>query len=506
MNQYIKQVLNKRKISEDSLKFEKQKKLNWNELKNLAKEMAFDIIYNKKYEKICILYDPDVDGLYSGYIMEDYLKRIGVPETSIYRFMNSNKVHGFSDELVTFCYENAIDLLFVVDAGSSDTLNFHIALPNTRVIILDHHEYEEHELPDNTKVSKLNVHDYPDLPALSGCGMTYRFIEAMNTYFEIYIEMYEIFVGITVLSDSCSMTEPENRYYVRKAYENNDYNEFLKTFKSVGFYGSNLSLFSFKIIPYLNALIRIGDSETAMKIVNNMEQRSLKDFIASNEKEIKEKQEKEIEKIKNMSQLVDGDGFAILLRKPNNELKTLNGLVANKIMSKLKKSTFVLQLSKNDFGENIWRGSFRGFDYPNSVLEKYGFECHGHDKACGVSISPQNLREFVNKFEYIPESDDIHDLELSIDEIMKPENAKAIAEFNEYASGNLKPIVIKVTDDFNRNTAYKQAKGFSGKFFIINFKGYDITDFTPDSIEAIDNLNVTVNLSSYNPYQLVRVV
>lgn len=506
MNPYISQVLEQRKINVDSLKFEKKESLNWGELKELASEIAFDTIYNHKYNKICVLYDPDVDGLYSGYIMEDYLKRIGFDANHILRFMNSNKVHGFSDELVSFCNENGVDLLFVVDAGSSDTLKFHLALPNTRVIILDHHEYEEHDLPDDTKVSKLNVHDYPDLPALSGCGMTYRFIESMNKYFEKYIDMYEVFVGITVLSDSCSMTEPENRYYVQKAYSNNDYNEFLKVFKSVGFYGSNLSLFSFKIIPYLNALIRVGESDTAMKIVNNMEQKSLKNFIIDNEKQVKAKQEKEIEKIKNMSQLVVGEGFSILLRRPNDELKTLNGLVANKTMSKLKKSTFVLQLSKDEFGENIWRGSFRGLDYTNNVLEPYGFECHGHDKACGVSISPENLRGFVNNFEYIPESEEIHDLEMSIEEIMKPENAKAIAEFNEYASGNLKPIVVKITDDFNKSNAHKQARGNSGKFFIINFKGYDITDFTPDSVDNIENLNVTVNLSSYNPYQLVRVV
>lgn len=503
MNKYIEEVLEKRGISSESLDFKKEENLNWDELDTLSKEIAMDIFYKKEYKNIAILYDPDVDGLFSGYVMEDFLKRAGFNSKNIFRFMNENKVHGVSNKLIDFCDNNQINLLFVVDAGSSDTLVFHEKLPNTRVIVLDHHEYTEQSLPDTTKVSLLNVNDYEHLPSLSGCGVVFRFVEGMNRFLDVHIDMYEIYVGITVLSDSCSMDVPENRYYVSKAYQNNDYNVFLKTFKDAGFYGSNISLFSFKIIPYLNALIRIGREELAMKIVNNMESQSLKSFLLDNEKEVKAIQAREVEKIIRMSQEVQGDGFTILLRKSTDELKTLNGLVANKIMSQYSKSALVLRID-NENDTPMWKGSFRGLDFSNTSLEKYGFDCRGHAKACGAMISPENLRSFVSDFEYIPEFEKDVDLEMTLEELNKIENLKAIAEFNEYASGNIPPITIRIVDEFNSSNARKVAKGFSGKFFIITFKDVDITDFTPTPINEIEDLVVTVNLSKYNPYQVVR--
>lgn len=503
LNPYIAQVLEQRRLQEENLAFDKVKELDWLELKQLGKEIAFDIFYKKMFEKICILYDPDVDGIYSGYILEDFLVRANFDKNNLFRFMNENKVHGFSNSLVEFCKEKEIDLLFVVDAGSSDVLKFHEALPNTRVVVLDHHEYENHELPEDNKISRLNVCDYSHLPALSGCGVVFRFIESMNRFLDVYIDMYETYVGITVLSDSCRMDVPENRYYVSKAYQNNDSTVFLKTFKDIGFYGSNLSLYSFKIIPYLNALIRIGQGDTAMKIVNNMDSLKLKTFIPENEKKVKEYQAQEVEKIRNMSQVVEGDGFTILLRKSKDELKTLNGLVANKIMSEYKKSAFVLRLDEE---EHIWKGSFRGLDFSNNILGAFGFDCRGHGKACGASITPENLRNFVKNFEYIPEDTKQYDLEMSLEEIMHPNNAKAFAEFNEFAGGNISPIKIKVTDSLKTKNTSKLPRGFSGKFFIISLNGYEITDFTPTPISQIDDLIVTLNFSKYNPYQLVRVV
>lgn len=503
-NKYIQEVLNKRGINPESLRFEKEETLDWKELQEVAMKTAMKLIHKKDFKNIGIEYDPDVDGVCSGYVIEDFLVRAKVDKTKVHRFMNKNKVHGFSDELVDFVNEKEIDVLFVVDAGSSDTLKFAMAMPNTEVIILDHHEYEEHQLPENHKVTKLNVHDYDHLPSLSGCGVVYRFVEAMNKYVDIHIKMYEIFVGMSVLSDSCDMTEPENRYYVLQAYRNNDYNAFLRTFKNTSFYGSNRSLFSFKIIPYLNALIRMNYNDLAMKIFNDMENNSLTNFIPENFKKVKAEQDEQVDVIINSSQLVQTDGVSVLLRKPSSEIKTLNGLVANKIMSKFKRSAMVLVLKEED-SEKEWKGSFRGLDYSNQVLTPFGFDCRGHDKACGVTVTPENLRTFVDSFEYVPEKVENYDIEMTLEEITKPENAKAIAEFNEFASGNIDPIAIKVIDEFNPRVAKKVPRGSSGKFFIISLGSHEITDFTPDSVASIPELIVTVNLSTYNPYSISRI-
>lgn len=503
-NPYIQTVLENRNIREESLYIHKEERLDWKELQDVAKRIAMKLFFKKEFKNIGILYDPDVDGLYSGYTIENYLVRAKIDREKIHRFMNPNKVHGFSDDLVNFVNENDIDLLFVVDAGSSDMLKFAMAMPNTEVIILDHHEYEIPVMPESHQVTKLNVHDYPHLPALSGCGVVYRFVEELNRFMELHIKMYEIFVGMTVLSDSCDMDVPENRYYVSQAYANNDFNAFLSTFKESSFYGSNISLFSFKIIPYLNALIRMGYHEDAMKIVNNMENSSLRSYIGQNFTKVKGEQEEAIQYIRDSSQITVGDGVAILLRRPSTEIKTLNGLVASKIMSELKRSTLVLVLSEQD-GKNVWKGSFRGLNYGNKVLKKFGLDCRGHDKACGVTATPDQLRNFLENLDFIPDTISEYDLEMSLHELNKPENAQAFSEFNEYASGNIKPISIKVTDTFTPTTARKFARGTSGKFFIISLGNFEITDFTPTPIKDIDELIVTINFSKFNPYSVSRI-
>lgn len=504
INKYVEEVMTKRRFDTSVLKMEKKERLDWEELRKTASDLFLKIYYMKKFKKICVLYDPDVDGLYSGYVMENYLYRTKAP-AELFRFMNKNKIHGYSDDLRDFVIDNEIDLLFVVDAGSSDIIKFHENMPDTTVIILDHHEYDTSiTLPENSKVTRLNVTDKEELPALSGCGMTYRFVEEMNKALDINIEFYEIYVGITVLSDSCSMTEPENRYYVAKAYQYNDYNEFLKYFSSKFYYGSNLSLFSFKLIPYLNALVRMNEVELAMKIVNQMDVRTIGKFIEANMPEIKARQEVEIEKIINHSQLTEGDGFVVLLRQPFGEMRTLNGLVANKLMSKFKKSAFVMVLTDDNDGNRMWKGSFRGLDYTNESLTKYGFECHGHPKACGVATYPKDLRTFCTDFEYFPEGDNEFDLEMSLSELNKPENLKAFGEFNEFASGNLNPIRIKLTDEITPFNLSKKPIGVSGKLNEIDFNNYKITDFSSDRVKDIKELIVTVTLDKYKGYKIIR--
>lgn len=506
MSKYIEEIIANRGYSKEELYKTSPQDLNWKELTDISNSVFLDIFYKNLYKNICVLYDPDVDGLFAGFIMEDYLKRAKAP-ANLFRFMNKNKVHGWSKDLADYVNENKIDLLFVVDAGSSDTLKFYETIPNTRVVILDHHDFENHELPSDNKISRLNVQDYDYLPRLSGCGMTYRFIRELNKATDIYIDFYEVFVGITVISDVCSMLDSENRYYVSKTYANKSINSFLEYFSKNFFYGSNLSLFGFKVIPYLNALIRVNQGDLAMKIVNNMQDVNLPKFIESNFKKVKDEQDVEIDSIINNSQLIEGDGFVVLLRKPFGELKTLNGLVANKLMSKFKKSALVMVLSQDENGANYWRGSFRGFDFSNNLLENYNFECHGHAKACGVSVYPKDLRTFCSSFEYLPEDNSEYDLAVSLSDLNNDNFCYEIAQFNEYASGDVPPIKLKITDPITSDSIKKYPMGNTGKAFKLYINGVSIIDFTDDSENRIasNDLFITINLNKYSGYSFQRL-
>src|SRR5699024_9007938 len=128
------------------------------------------------------------------------------------------------------------DWLFVVDAGSGDSEYINkLTESGIKVVVLDHHPYEKNKEINNKMSWILNVVDKPNLPKLSGCGVVYRFVEKLGKLFEDLTGQYEKYVGITVLSDMCDMSEPENRYYVKRSYEEYRGNSFLQQFK---FYGS----------------------------------------------------------------------------------------------------------------------------------------------------------------------------------------------------------------------------------------------------------------------------
>lgn len=503
-NELIKEVLEQRGITKEQLTPLKQD-LNWKELTDTARQTAMDIKFKKKYYKFGVLYDPDVDGLFAGHIMEDYLHRTGIPKTSILRFMNSKKTHGFSMDFIDFVKENELECVFVVDAGSSDILKFHEHLPNVRVIVLDHHEFETHVLPSDTLVTKLNVHDYDYLPEISGSGVTYRFVEALNKFFDIDITNYEYYVGLTVISDVCKMTVPENRYYVTKLYEAKTINPFFDAYKEKFFYGSHDTLYGFKMIPHLNALIRIGEEQKSMEFVNNMEDVTYVNRVVDEYTKTREIQEIEKEKIMKMSQKIETPYCNVLLRRPANEMKTLNGLVANKVMGDNGKSTLVLSLGLDEQGNNIWGGSFRGSTFANDELEPFGFTCMGHAHACGVLVSPENLRNFIDKFE--PLTKDVvvknYDLELDLATITDSKNSFAFAEFNEKATGNLSEIRIKITNSLAFSS--KMPVGQTGKVWRIVLGESFITDFTDQKLKDIKELIVKVEFDKFYGIKLVRI-
>ena len=65
-----------------------------------------------------ILYDVDVDGLFSGFLIENMLTRLG---KSTVNYINPNKKHGLTEEGVKWAIDNQLTCLFIVDGGSGDS-------------------------------------------------------------------------------------------------------------------------------------------------------------------------------------------------------------------------------------------------------------------------------------------------------------------------------------------------------------------------------------------------
>lgn len=487
-NQLIDKIIKSRGLTGEDLKKEKEESFKWEEMDDAVETVVDELLLSGDNNVVGVLYDVDVDGLFSGYIIEDYLTRKRV---NVNRYMNEKKKHGLNDSMISKFIKDGLDWVFVVDAGSGDGEHIkRLTDEGIKVVVLDHHPYEKNEVLSEGKCWVLNVVDKPELPKLSGCGVVYRFIEKMAEMFEDLVGQYEKYVGITVLSDMCDMSESENRYYVKKAYEEYKGNRFLQQFP---FYGSGKSFYSFGVIPYLNACIRVGEEEHAMDFVNNMNSVSKMNSVKRDRLRVLNKQSKMVEDIFKKSKLFNLKDVVLFLRREDKELGTVSGLVCNKIMSKYKKPVLVL----NREGDT-WRGSFRSNLYKRSELEKYGFRTMGHDLACGVEISNDDLREFRGNFSFDGEKDKVKATFAVRLGKLSERTWGDIARYNEFSGLNMESIKVRIKGGI---AGALHVDEVSEKKNEIVFDDAIITDFTgKDSNELIVE-PILKNTS----YQLVRV-
>lgn len=466
---------------------------DWDKVKTVGEDIVFQATMTEPY--IGILYDPDVDGLFSGYVIEDYLKRMGL-DNKIKHHMNKNKVHGMGEEAVNWVIEEDIRLLIIVDAGSGDAqLVQDMVNDKTNLLsksyILDHHDYTHSErlTPD---VQVVNIVDKPELPPVSGCGVVYRTIASTEGITGLDTSRYEKFVGITILSDVCRMDVNENRYYVSKTYQAILDGE--TPFDAFPYYGSCASLVSYTLVPLLNAMIRTNRIEKSFRFLDRMQKGQLKSFVKQ-ERDAREEQKMKVAEIKDFGHLFKLEGMTIALR-PHQETnyQPFNGLYANELMGEFRSGALVLEVSEDK--ETI-SGSFRGWQYGKDVLEEWGFECHGHHKACGASISAEGFRNFVANFSYIGELEIDYVARIHIKDLTESDWLW-FSHFNEYAGNNCEAIRFAVIDSpATCNTLSKRS--------IWQYEdGMEVIDFSTQTIGS-DGLIVEPT-EKYDGFTLIRKV
>lgn len=479
-----------------TLKFEKSE-LNWKKLNDVALEVGEWL--NAENLTVGVLYDVDVDGLFSGYFIENYCARLG---KRVCRKMNDGKVHGLEDTydfILDWINLKGIGLLFVPDAGTNDRVSLSkLSQLGIKVVVIDHHDIEG-EIYEDENIKVLNTNEDINLPKLSGAGVTYRFIEELNKQNDkgLDISMYENLVGITVLSDVCDMSDNENRYYVKKLYDNYNRYEFFKYFD---YYGSDASLMSFKVIPFLNALIRLNETEASMDIVNNLnDNRVIKRLVDNKIYVIKERQKNLVNKVLGSGKILENDYCVIHLRN-DSVGKEVNGLLANQLLGEYNKSALVVVYNKET---DTVKGSFRGLNFDNTVLKRFGVDCRGHLQACGVSCDKDTFSSMCKNF--IVNDDELIDASLTTYDIEMLERDiddglfTKIAVFNEFSGNNVSPIRIKIKEPNIFITDVQQYLNY--KNIIIG--NHLIKDFTD---RDVDSLIISPTFDKIkSKYSLIRV-
>lgn len=392
-------------------------------------------------KNIAVLFDADVDGLYAGKIITEYIRSAGM-NCSIY--MNEDKSHGLNKEIMNWCLTERVDYLIIVDAGTNDE-KFHDLFieKGISLLILDHHDINIKEvmIPKKERVVINCKQDKSPNTELSGAGVVYKFIRQLDKKLGVGgTEKYKKWVGITVLSDSCNILNKENRYFVNNLFKEYENDMLFSKFKN---YGSVNNMFNFKIIPLLNACMRMAEINLVFDLVFTSTSKTLDTLLVQAEK-VQTKQKEEVDKALQSLKMLVGKNFVFSRVDDENTRKSIIGLIANKIREKYNKASIVVRKDGRDY-----KGSFRGIDnIDNEILKDLGIKVEGHKKACGVEIKEEQFKEVVKTLLHkkIEREDGVaYDYELiEGDYIDKKRTLNRIAFLNEWVGNGFDKVRIKI--------------------------------------------------------------
>ena len=143
---------------------------SWRDLDNIERAVkAIELTINDP-RPYALIEDADCDGICSGSIIYQYLKRLN-PEKEIQCFIHSGKQHGFSD-LMEQLEDKDWSLIICPDAGSND--GAYIEKFSCYVLCLDHHIKENNtQIPENMVLVNCQTSPKYLNKNLSGGGVTW---------------------------------------------------------------------------------------------------------------------------------------------------------------------------------------------------------------------------------------------------------------------------------------------------------------------------------------------
>lgn len=370
-----------------------------------AMHLGYTLLELNCNKKVGVIVDSDCDGMMSASMMINFLLS-AYSHMDITPIIHSKKQHGLvEDGLVEKIIEERYDLIIIPDGGSNDVEQCKTLYDkDIQVLILDHHDIEE-ENPYAIIINNQLPSNDPEINrALSGAGVTYKFIEfvsAKNNWVEP--DNYKDMVAVSIVSDICNIT-PENRYFLSNGLAgliNPCLLEMYYHFCEGAF--PTPEDIGWKIAPKINAVTRGTDVKLKSRLVDALVtgickdwSRLLKDLTNAHSRQTTITK-KAAEKYRDME---TEHGIAIIR---DNELDSgYYGVSANRIM---KQKQYPILIVDDHEGETI--GSVRSPFKFKSMLN----DCphvkwaKGHEQACGVCFDTKDEEKVLKAFskELLPE-------------------------------------------------------------------------------------------------------
>ena len=342
--------------------------------------------------RIGLLVDVDCDGYCSATLIRQFLNSFDIDPTI---YIRKGKAHGLrksaTEDIVPVIIDDGIQLLIVPDAGSNDTPECKELLSNgCQVLVLDHHKVEV----DNPYAVVINHHLGKGLnTALSGTGVTAKFIEYCCTVWAMKPPCMDDLIALSTISDSCDLTALENRYYVHNGLHNVR-NPLIQAMlpSAVKRYGLTPTGYSWAMIPLINAVCRKEETDEKHELFDAF---SGHGDIESALKMCRSAHRLQTETVKQAVEDVEPTldlDHKVIIGFCDGGLANQIGLIANKFQGKYNKPTILLRQASS----TTWSGSLRSpVDLTDVVNESGLAKAMGHNQAAGVLVRKSNLNRLI---------------------------------------------------------------------------------------------------------------
>jgi single-stranded-DNA-specific exonuclease len=419
-------------------------------------------------EKILVFGDYDVDGTTSVACMYQFLRKIYNTESlDFYIPHRYREGYGVSKAGIDFAAENNFKLIISLDCGikSVELISYAKSL-GIDFIICDHH-LPDHILPDAVAILNPKQIDcnYP-YKELCGCGVGFKLITALAHQFSIDEEFYFCYldlVATAIAADIVPMTG-ENRILAYHGLQqiNTNPSPGIKALIKLGGMQKELNINNvvFVIAPRVNAAGRMDDAKKAVQLFIEKDTTKAFEFAEMLHSDNSDRKEADSSITEEALALIENN--EILVKRKSTVVykehwhKGVVGIVASRLTEKYYRPTIVLTRSGD-----IVSGSARsvvGFNLYEAIhaCREYLLGYGGHFAAAGLSILPENVDAFSNKFEeevsatipdhlLIPEI--IIDSPISFNSLT-PSFYKIICQMEPFGPENMRPVFIatNVTD------------------------------------------------------------
>ena len=382
-------------------------------MKDMDKAVQRILSAFEKKEKILVFGDYDVDGTTSVASMYKFLCKIYEPGLlDFYIPHRYREGYGVSKMGIDFAKENNFSLIISLDCGikSVDLIAYAKDI-GIDFIVCDHHLPDE-EIPAAVAILNPKQKDcnYP-YKELCGCGVGFKLITALSTQLNIDEEHYHCYldlVAVAIAADIVPMTG-ENRVLAYYGLEkiNSNPNPGIKALIFLGGIQKKLSINNvvFVIAPRVNAAGRMDDAKKAVQLFIEDDYTKALEFgemLHSDNTDRKEADSSitaEALEIINEDAALQNKKTTVVFR--NHWHKGVVGIVASRLIETYYRPTVVLTESGG-----IATGSARsvpGFNLYEAIhaCREYLLGYGGHFAAAGLSLLPENVAAFANKFEEV---------------------------------------------------------------------------------------------------------